>query len=158
MAVDVDDAGGDIFLCAVDHDCTGGRVDRLPERDNLAIGEQNLAALDLPALAVGDFLFIDSSHVVSSDSDVDHLIHRVLPALPIGVFVHIHDIFLPDPYPPEWDYRGYNEQVAVAGLLEAGEYDVVFASRYVATRMNVDLAPLPLMEGAFENSLWLRKR
>jgi len=51
------------------------------------------------ALAPGDFLFIDSSHVLMPGSDVDFLINRLLPGLPPGVLVHLHDIFLPDDYP-----------------------------------------------------------
>jgi hypothetical protein len=74
----------------------------------------------------------------------------------------VHDIFLPDDYPAEWNWRGYNEQLAVAAFLSAGGYSVVFASHYVATRMNLSvestvLNDLPLMPGAQESSLWLRK-
>jgi predicted O-methyltransferase YrrM len=113
-------------------------------------------------LESGDFLIIDSSHIAMPGSDVDMLLNRVLPALPTGVVVHIHDIFLPDDYPPEWNWRGYNEQLAVAPLIHGGAYEVLFASRYVATRMEDALAKtviadLPLSPGAFESSLWLRK-
>jgi predicted O-methyltransferase YrrM len=116
----------------------------------------------LPALTAGDILFIDSSHVHGPGSDVDYLIQVVLPALPVGAAVHFHDIFLPDPYPREWADRRYSEQDAVVRLLDNGAYETQFASRYVATRMADNLAhstvaDLPLMAGAFENSLWLRK-
>ena len=60
---------------------------------------------------------------------------RVLPTLPAGVLVHIHDIFLPDDYPAEWEWRGYNEQLAAAALLHGGGYRPIWASHYVATRM-----------------------
>jgi hypothetical protein len=43
-----------------------------------------------------DVLFIDSSHVVKIDGDVPYLILEVLPRIPAGVAVHIHDI--PFPY------------------------------------------------------------
>lgn len=114
------------------------------------------------SLAAGDILFIDSSHILMPGTDVDFLLNEVLPALPSGVLVHIHDIFLPDDYPPEWNWRGYNEQLGVASLL-TGNWDVLFASRYVATRMGERLretvvAALPLPAGAFESSLWLVKR
>jgi predicted O-methyltransferase YrrM len=122
------------------------------------------AAGDAPfaALAAGDVLFIDSSHVLMPDSDVDYLLGRVLPILPTGVLVHVHDIFLPDGYPPAWAWRGYNEQQGVLGLLHGGAWRVEFASRYVVTRMAPLLkcgllADLPLIPGAFESSLWLRK-
>src|SRR5581483_6898051 len=48
------------------------------------------------ALDDGDVLFIDSSHVLTIGSDVQHLFLEVLPRLRRGVLVHVHDIFLPD--------------------------------------------------------------
>ncbi len=113
-------------------------------------------------LAPGDVLFIDSSHLLMPGSDVDHLFNRVLPALPRGVLVHVHDVFLPDGYPAEWVWRGYNEQLALPGLIVGG-WKPVFASRYAVTRMADRLqtsivARLPLPDGAFETSLWLEKQ
>ena len=95
-------------------------------------------------------------------SDVDMLVNRILPALPAGVRVHIHDIFLPDDYPAAWEWRGYNEQLAVAALLHGGGYRPLFAGHYVATRMAGAVADsaasrLTLMPGAMESSLWLEK-
>ena len=114
------------------------------------------------ALAPGDFLFIDSSHVLMPGSDVDFVINRLLPTLPPGVLVHLHDIFLPDDYPAEWGWRGYNEQLAVAALIADGGWQVRFASRYVATRLAARVAQsavasLPLAAGAFETSLWIER-
>jgi len=114
------------------------------------------------ALAAGDFLVIDSSHVLMPGSDVDFLINRLLPSLAPGVLVHLHDIFLPDDYPPEWDWRGYNEQLAVAALVAGGDWRVRFASHYVATRLAdavaaSAVATLPLGAGARESSLWIER-
>ncbi len=114
------------------------------------------------ALEAGDFLVIDSSHVLMPGSDADFLYGRVLPALPPGVLVQIHDVFLPDDYPADWDWRGYNEQLAVLQMLLGSEWEPLFASHYVATRMAAAVADsavgrLPLGAGAFESSLWLRK-
>ena len=112
--------------------------------------------------AAGDILFIDSSHILMPGSDVDFLLNRVMPALPAGVVVHIHDIFLPDDYPRSWAWRGYNEQLAVAALLSGGGYRPLFASRYAVTRMAEAVAAsaaggLPIIAGALESSLWLEK-
>jgi predicted O-methyltransferase YrrM len=114
------------------------------------------------ALAEGDILFIDSSHILMPGTDVDMLLNRVLPALPKGVMIHIHDVFLPDDYPPEWDWRGYNEQLAVASLVQGRGFRILWSSHYAATRMADDVAAsvagqLELMPGAFESSLWLVK-
>ncbi len=53
-------------------------------------------------LGPGDVLFIDCSHVVKTGSDAHHLITRVLPIVPAGVYIHIHDIFWAFEYPEEW--------------------------------------------------------
>ncbi|MFO1072310.1 MAG: class I SAM-dependent methyltransferase [Geminicoccaceae bacterium] len=113
-------------------------------------------------LAAGDLLFIDSSHVAMPGSDVDLLLNGFLPALRPGVLVHLHDIFLPDAYPPAWAWRGYNEQLAVGCLLQGGGYAVRFASHYLATRWPALIedsvaARIPLPAEALEGSLWLQK-
>ncbi len=114
-------------------------------------------------LRSGDILFIDSSHILMPGSDVDILFNRVLPRLAAGVLVHIHDVFLPDPYPPEWEWRGYNEQNVAAALIEGGGYRLIAASRFIETRMRAayarDFAALPPSPpGAMASSLWLEKR
>lgn len=124
---------------------------------------EDVAGADFPPLAAGDVLFIDSSHIAMPGNDVDRLFLDILPGLPAGVLVHVHDVFLPDAYPQTWAWRGYNEQLLVAALLQGGGYDIVFASHYAATRLRHAVAAsaaggLPLVDGAFETSLWLRKR
>ena len=114
-------------------------------------------------LGAGDVLFIDSSHIAMPGTDVDCLLNHVLPALASGVYIHIHDVFLPDDYPADWAWRGYNEQLCVAALIHGGGYRPVFASHYVVMHMNDELgrgvvAGLPLVPGARESSLWLEKR
>lgn len=114
-------------------------------------------------LAPGDVLFIDSSHILMPGSDVDFLLNEILPTLPTGVLVHVHDVFLPDSYPPEWSWRGYNEQQGVAALIHGGRYEIMFSSHYAQTRLRDTVADtvighLPIPVGAVESSLWLRKR
>lgn len=57
-------------------------------------------------LAANDILFIDSTHVSRTGSDVNHLFFEVLPRLRPGVYVHFHDIFYPFEYPRFWVYEG----------------------------------------------------
>jgi predicted O-methyltransferase YrrM len=114
-------------------------------------------------LAAGDVLFIDSSHILMPGTDVDILINHVLPALPAGVLIHIHDVFLPDGYPSDWDWRAYNEQLGVAALMQGGSYQLIWSSHYAATRLADAVAAsaagrLELKEGARETSLWMAKR
>jgi methyltransferase family protein len=113
-------------------------------------------------LVDGDFLVVDSSHQMAPGSDVELLMHHVLPALPAGVHVHFHDIFLPDAYPRAWTWRRYTEQVAVAALLAGTHYVIEFASAWLVSRRAHLLSAgvvsrLPLVPGAIESSLWLRK-
>jgi predicted O-methyltransferase YrrM len=112
----------------------------------------------LPALEANDILFIDSSHQLKPGNDVDVLVNRVIPALAPGVRVHFHDIFLPDDYPPHWAWRRYDEQAAVASLIDRKLLKVDFSSR-AALRQPLGglLARLPLVPGAVESSLWLTR-
>lgn len=150
-------------------DCVLTAIDPAPRAslDGLAIRRirttlQDAGPAPFAGLEPGDVLFVDSSHILMPGSDVDDLLNRVLPSLPAGALVHIHDVFLPDDYPPAWAWRSYNEQQGVAPLLTGGGFRPLFASHYVATRMTHDrtgvLAGLPLVAGAFESSLWLLKQ
>lgn len=81
-----------------------------------------LEALDLSLLdelSSGDVLFYDGSHRCFMNSDVTVFFLEVLPRLPPGVLVHVHDITLPHDYPPEYAERYYSEQYLLACWLLA---------------------------------------
>ena len=72
------------------------------------------------ALDENDILFIDSSHVGKTGSDVNYLFFEVLPRLRRGVVIHVHDIFLPADYQQDWaitENRSWNEQYLLRALL-----------------------------------------
>ena len=75
-------------------------VTRLLKRPVQQVGLETFSALQ-----AGDILFIDSSHVCKTGSDVNYLYLEVLPRLARGVRIHVHDIFLPDEYPQDWVLR-----------------------------------------------------
>ena len=157
----VSDGGLDTEIIAIDP-APRAALDRLERVRLLRATAHEAGEAPFRDLESGDILAIDSSHILMPGSDVDMLFNRVLPVLPAGVFVHIHDIFLPDDYPAEWDWRGYNEQLGVAALIAAGGWQLQFASHYAATRMAGRVASgvagrLHLAEGAHEASLWLKK-
>jgi predicted O-methyltransferase YrrM len=102
-----------------------------------------------------DILFIDSSHQLKPGSDVEYLLDKVLPQLPAGVRVHFHDIFLPDDYPAQWAWRRYNEQDSLKKILH--QYAIEFSSHRAVKSLSGVLTRLPLVPGALESSLWLRK-
>lgn len=153
-----------------DMDAEFHAIDPAPRADLAAIDGitwhadyvQNLAPEFFESLASNDILFIDSSHILVSGSDVDFLLNGVLPRLKTGVVVHIHDIFLPQAYPAHWAWRGYNEQSAVAALLGGGDWRVLWSSAYALETCNVQLQDsglldFPLSSETYESSLWVVK-
>ncbi len=73
-----------------------------------------------PKLGPGDVLFFDGSHRSFQNSDVTVFFTETLPALPAGLSVGIHDIYLPSDYPEAWLARYYNEQYLLACWLLSG--------------------------------------
>jgi hypothetical protein len=65
----------------------------------------------------GEIVFFDGSHRVFTNSDVVVFFLEVLPQLPSGVLIHIHDIHWPDDYPPIYHDRFYSEQYLLGVLL-----------------------------------------
>lgn len=119
-------------------------------------------------LQAGDVLFIDSSHVAKMDSDVLHLLFRVLPSLADGVVVHVHDIPWPFEYPQRWLEQGkaWNEAYLLrAFLMYNSAFQILFHGPFLAARHPEALrAALPAVRrtpsapGMVTNSsLWLRK-
>lgn len=92
----------------------------------------DLATFD--RLERGDLLFFDGSHHAFMNSDVVTLFLDVLPRLKPGVIVHVHDIFLPYDYPPDWIERYYTEQylLAMALLAQWRALEILFPCQYVA--------------------------
>jgi hypothetical protein len=68
----------------------------------------------------GDILFIDSSHVLKTGSDVHYEIFNILPILKPGVIVHLHDCPYPFEYPEKWVFdwnHSWNEVYALRAFL-----------------------------------------
>ncbi len=86
-------------------------------------------------LEANDILMVDGSHRCFENSDVSVAFLDVFPRLKPGVLVFIHDVFLPDDYPPEWASRFYSEQYLLAVLLLADRgrrYEVIFPAHFSA--------------------------
>jgi len=86
-------------------------------------------------LTAGDFLFIDSSHMIRPQGDVLHEYVEILPRLQSGVHIHIHDIFTPRDYPPRWlvdEVRFWNEQYLLEAMLtKSPRYRIVAAINWL---------------------------
>lgn len=75
----------------------------LPELSRLMTQPVQQVPLSLfRSLEPNDILFIDSSHVVSIDSDVLFEILRIIPEIAPGVLIHFHDVFTPLDYPEKF--------------------------------------------------------
>lgn len=161
------------------------------EIDNLAdkvyrVRVESLRAAELRGLfKAGDILFIDSSHSIEIGNDVVFLYLILLPKLPPGVLIHIHDVFLPYDYPERWmlaervrpretylrralskesadrDFairRKWNEQYLVQVLLMFGDsFEVIWPGHFLQ-RSRADFGRcFPHSNGREATSLWLRK-
>jgi hypothetical protein len=115
------------------------------------------------ALHEGDILFIDNSHRCFMNSDVTVVFIDILPRLRPGVLVHIHDIFLPQDYPPHWAGRYYSEQYLLAAYLlaEGTRFEVLLPNAYISgdAELRGRIAPVFAgLEGVARGggSFWLR--
>jgi hypothetical protein len=125
------------------------------------------ADLDIfTALDAGDILFFDGSHRAFMGSDVTVFFFEILPRLRPGVLVHIHDIWLPRDYPPEWRWRHYSEQYLLAAFLlaEAAPFEVELPLSFVDADRDLRALVRPLdsvLAGSHRHpptSFWLRTR
>jgi hypothetical protein len=108
-----------------------------------------------------DVLFIDSSHVSKTGSDVNRILLDILPILAPGVYVHFHDIFLPCDYPQRWVCElgfSWNEQYMLQAFLAFNPYfSVIYGSAIARERHTDSLAALLGDNPMNGGSLWLRR-
>ena len=108
----------------------------------------------------GDFLFIDSSHVSKTGSDVNHILFDILPRIRKGVFIHFHDIFYPFEYPRPWvnEGRNWNEIYLLrAFLINNQVYKIRLFSSYLHTFHKTTFKNMPLCYKNSGGNLWLEK-
>ncbi len=86
----------------------------------LPVGTQDVDLGVFRALEPGDVLFIDSTHVARTGSDVNRIFFDILPSIAPGVIVHLHDIFPNFEYPAPWVYEGraWTEQYMLHTFLQ----------------------------------------
>jgi len=123
---------------------------------------QDIPIAFFEALESGDILFIDSSHVSKTGSDVNYIFLRVLPKLKQGVIIHFHDILIPYEVQADWvkDLRLFwNEQYLLHTLLSASEqYRTVMPNHYMGKRFPFNVAScLPNQPDNVGRSYWIVK-
>ncbi len=120
----LDEVGADTDITLIDP-----YLDNLDEvlrpSDRQRVTLQAKKAQELPDalftdLGSSDILFIDTTHVLKTASDVAYLYNHALPLVKPGVLVHVHDIFYPFEYPPSWvvdENRSWNEAYILRAFL-----------------------------------------
>jgi len=112
--------------------------DRFPKEalsDRVRLIAASVQSIDLDiflSLEEGDFLFLDSTHVVGIGSDVVREYLEILPRLNRGVLIHAHDIFIPSDYPKDMVLQNlsfWSEQYLLEALLTFNpRFEVIWGS------------------------------
>jgi hypothetical protein len=108
-------------------------IDLIKNLDNVELITRPIQEVPLECftqLGVNDIVFIDSNHVVRSGSEVNYIILEILPIIPKGVLVQIHDIYLPYDYDRDVlrNFIHPNETPLVAAFLAFNtRYKIVFS-------------------------------
>jgi hypothetical protein len=110
-----------------------------------------------------DILFIDSTHVVRTGSDVCRELFEILPSVASGVLVHFHDIFWPFEYPRLWaveENRSWNELYALrAFLMYNKEWEIIMFNDLLAKLERETIAATwPAFFRNTGGALWLRRK
>ena len=134
------------------------------DRLSTTIIEKNVQDIELgifEKLNVGDILFVDSTHIVKTGSDVNFILFEIMPRLKSGVLIHFHDIAYPFEYPKEWVFMGrnWNENYFLkAFLMYNNEFEIILFSSYLHTHHKDVFEEMPLCYKNGGGNLWLRKK
>ena len=138
---------------------------RPSDNQRCKIIKQPVQALDVHLfedLQQNDILFIDSTHVLKTASDVHFELFEVMPRLRNGVLIHFHDVHYPFEYPESWIFDlnySWNEIYAVrAFLMYNREFEIMYFNSFFASEyaLLIDIT-YPQMLRNPGGSLWLRK-
>ncbi len=101
-------------------------------------GIQAVPLATFKSLEPGSLLFLDTTHVSKTGSDVNHEIFQILPRLKSGVIVHFHDVFHQFEYPTSWifqDNRSWNEIYLLrAFLMYNNKFEILFFNQFISQR------------------------
>ena len=164
----VDDVGlSDFTLTCIDPDADRLRS-RLREEDHSRVDIIEAQVQDVPVstfskLNENDILFIDSTHVLKTASDVHYALFSILPSLNKGVLVNFQAISYPFEYPRQWLFennRSWNEIYALRAFLTYNSaFEVVFWNGLFAHRQRALVHQTnPLFLKNPGGSIWLRAR
>jgi len=133
------------------------------DKHQVSIFEKNLQQIEISffeQLEENDILFIDSTHVSKTGSDVNYLIFEILPSLKKGVLIHFHDIFYPFEYPKDWvlDGRSWNEDYILRSFLMYNDsFKIILFPNFLHTLHKECFASMPNCYKNSGGSFWLQK-
>lgn len=126
---------------------------------------QQIPLSEFEALESGDFLFVDSSHVSKTGSDVNFIFFEVLPRLKSGVIIHFHDVFAPMEYPKSWVMRtgtwfGFNEiYILRAFLMYNPGFEIILFNTFLEEHHEEWFKKnMPLCLENRGGSIWIQKK
>lgn len=126
----------------------------------LAKKVQNVEISEFQKLQRNDILFVDSSHVSKTGSDVNYEIFKILPTLNSGVIIHFHDVFYPFEYPKSWvsEGRNWNEDYLLRAFLSYNnQFEIVLFSHFIHQHHKAAFKEMPLTYKNTGGNLWIRK-
>ena len=135
------------------------------DKERVVLRLQSLQSVDLSVfktLGENDILFIDSTHVAKTGSDLLYLFFEILPVLQSGVYIHFHDIFnnfeyLPDHF--KWKGFAWNENYFLRSfLMYNDQFKVVLFSNFLDSkyrdRIAAKMPDYPFFTGG---QFWMKK-
>ncbi len=134
----------------------------IDKKQNLII-QRDVQAVSLDEfkkLKAGDILFVDSSYVVKTGSDVNYILFEILPLLNSGVLIHFHDVFYPFEYPKQWVFEGrnWNEDYFLRSFLMYNKtFKIKLFSHYLHEHHKKVFSEMPLSYKNTGGNLWLEK-
>lgn len=122
---------------------------------------QLISLTDFEKLKAGDILFVDSTHIVKTGSDVNYILFEILPRLQSGVLIHFHDVFYPFEYPKDWvlSGRNWNEDYFLkAFLMYNDKFQIKLFSEYLHTHHKDAFKDMPLCYKNRGGNIWIEKK
>lgn len=137
------------------------KEDDKPRIEIVGRNVQEVALSLFTDLEAGDVLFVDSTHVAKTLSDVNHIFFEILPRLKRGVLIHLHDIFYPFVYPKDWELerRAWNEAYLLRAFLQYNDsFQIYFCNTFLEYFYDAKFkAEMPLCMKNTGGSIWIKK-
>ncbi len=138
------------------------RSDDLSSIKNVESRLQNVPISQFQSLKSGDYLFVDSTHINKTGSEVNCTLLEIFPTLADDVCVHFHNAFFPFEYPRKWIFGGcsWSEIDALRAFLQCNTRFTIEIMNTFLERFDRQLfvERMPLCMKNTGGSIWLRQR